>query len=241
MQTHGPTPTQKATVAAAVAAGAGFTVAKVLGAPKGVVRWFETPAMVAQFAAALAARPTTRTQQWATAALGLSALGDFFLTRPRREDDRDVLAGMASFGLAYAALAAGLARGRPTPSDAAVTAGVVAWSGGVAALLWPHVAPPMRPYVLGFSACISSMAIAAGTTPGRGWFSPTVAHQAAAASAILLASDTLVALSLFHPRWRSPSVARDLAVRLTYLAGWTLILLVVQHPAAGLRRNVGGP
>lgn len=197
MQTQGLTPVQKATVAAAVAAGAGFTVAK--------------------------------------------ALGDFFLTRPERKDDRDTLAGMASFALAYATLGAALWRGRPTPSDATVTAGVVAWSSGVAALVWPHVASQMRPAVIGFSACIGAMAIAAGTTPGRGWFSPAVARRAAAAAAILLASDSLVGLNLFHPRWRAPSVARDLAVRLTYLAGWALMLLVVQQPAAGLRRNVGGP
>ena len=217
-----------------IAAGCGLGVAQVVltakNAPWRVRRWTLTPPMALAFAAALAERPRTATTRLVTAALGLSAVGDAFLTdsTPAR-DEAATLAGIGAFAAAYATLTAAFWRGRPQLREAWIAVASAGTAAAVATTVLPHATGVMRGGVPVFGAVIASMAWAAESTALRGTIDPRVARWAVPMAPLLLLSDSLVALLLFHPRFKPAPVAADIVVRATYLAGWVLMLLLVQE------------
>lgn len=220
-----------------LAAGGTLAVAQAVlaarGAPWAVRRWLLTPPMGVLFAAALAERPRSSTGRLVTAALGLSTLGDAFLTHSTPlDEDHATTAGIASFAAAYATLTAAFWRGRPRPAEIWLAAASAASAGAVARTVWPHATGVLRPGVPVFAAVIAAMAWSAEAMALRGRFEPGVWRWAAAMAPLLVASDALVALDLFHPRFRPTPVWVDVVIRATYLAGWVLMLLLVQEERA---------
>ena len=216
---------------------AGLVLAALIlaGAPHAVVRWLETPVMAALFLAAVAARPRTRTQVLTTVALGLSALGDALLVGFLDVVEGELI-GMGAFALAYLTLTAAFWRGRPRPSEAGVALALGALGVVLCVVLWPHLSALMRVVVPVFVVVIVTMAITVTGTLVRGRFPRRVAGLAAAAGLLLVASDSVVALHMFHPAFSPTPVVTEIVNRLSYLAGWLLFLLVVQEDA----RAVGG-
>lgn len=146
------------------------------------------PVAVLAVWAALAGGPV-----WLVVALGLSAVGDFALSR---EGERAFLAGLCGFALAhgaYIALFAGLVEGAPPVVPLVALFGLA-----VSTELWlaPHTGGmrwPVRVYV----GLITVMAACALALPGALWL-------AAVGAGAFVLSDTVLAVQLFR---------RDLAAR----------------------------
>ena len=221
---------QVVTLAVGCALGVAQVALAAKDAPWSVRRWTLTPPMALAFVAALAERPRTTTTRMVTAALGLSAIGDAFLTdsTPLQEESATI-AGIGSFAAAYATLTAAFWRGRPRRSEAWVAAASAVSATAVAATVWPHTTGVLRGGVPVFGAVIAGMVWAAESTALRNTLHPELARWAVPMAPLLLLSDALVALLLFHPRFRPAPRVLDITIRATYLAGWVLMLLLVQE------------
>ncbi|MEQ8895797.1 MAG: lysoplasmalogenase [Roseovarius sp.] len=142
---------------------------------------------------------------WLVAALGLSAVGDFALSR---EGERAFLVGLCAFALAhvaYIALLLGLVAGAPP-----VVPVVVLLALAVSTELWlAPFAGEMRWPVRGYVVLITVMAGCALALPGALWV-------AAVGAGAFVLSDTLLAVQMFR---------RDVAARfdrVLSVALWTL-------------------
>ncbi len=221
---------QRASVALSVVIALLVTLMLVARAPQDVVRWLETPPILALFLAALATRPRTSTGWLTTVALGVSTLGDAvlveFIAVPEGR-----LVGMGLFALAYVIITAAFWRGRPLLSEARVVVALGAVGVGLCLLLWPYLSSLMRVVLPAFIIVIATMAVTVTGTLARGWFPRRVSRLAAAAGLTLVASDSVVALQMFHPAFTPTPVLTEAFVRVSYLVGWLLFLLVVQEAA----------
>ena len=188
---------QRASVALSVVIALLVTLMLVARAPQDVVRWLETPPILALFLAALATRPRTSTGWLTTVALGVSTLGDAvlveFIAVPEGR-----LVGMGLFALAYVIITAAFWRGRPLLSEARVVVALGAVGVGLCLLLWPYLSSLMRVVLPAFIIVIATMAVTVTGTLARGWFPRRVSRLAAAAGLTLVASDSVVALQMFH-------------------------------------------
>ena len=135
-------------------------------------------------------------------ALGLSALGDFALSR---DGDRAFLAGVAAFvlaHLAYVAVFLGLGGAPALAVEWRIGAGlgVATVSLVMARHLWPR-SGPLRWSVLGYMGIIASMAISSLLVPAP------FARPVIAAAVLFVLSDSLIATERFlikaapAPRW----------------------------------------
>jgi uncharacterized membrane protein YhhN len=154
------------------------------------------------------------------AALALSAMGDWFLSR---DGERAFLAGLFAFLAAHVAYAALFVM-----SGDVGTLGTTPWRSVLAGLtilhavvmlvlLWPRVGPAMRLPVVAYGAGIAGMAISAATLP-----TPLVVIGAV----LFVISDTLLALGRFVLSAMSPLRAPvGLAVWVSYYLAELLITL----------------
>jgi len=196
------------------------------------LRWVKSGSAVLLFVAAFARRPAHRLLGWVVAALGVSALGDLFMTGILvLPAGLTKLAGMGCFLVAYALLTVAFWHGRRLRGpDVAWLAPYLVAGGALIAVLWPHLGGVMAVAVPVFTAGIVTMAWAAALTTRRGVYTHDVAVWFAAAAAILVASDAAVAFVMFDPPPAAASVSVDVWIRLTYLVGWLLLLLAVVDP-----------
>lgn len=147
------------------------------------------------------------------AALGGSALGDFFLSR---DGDKAFLAGMAAFfagHVAYIALFVTLGDGVGVIAARwQVPVALLVFAAGVYAYLWPDLEMFRLP-VAGYSVAIAAMGITAISLPLSGWFLWIVAG-----AGFFILSDTILAAEKFRP----PKVAwfEKLAPHLVWLFYW---------------------
>ena len=214
-----------------------LAAAIVVDAPDGVLRLLKTPAIVLLVLVALAARPRTPTQRLVTVALAVSALGDAFIVGfIDLPGGASRLAGIGSFALAYVVLIAAFWRGRPRPDEAWVALMFAALGGVLCWVLWPTLPDGMRMPVAVFAVIIVVMAWTTCATLGRGRFSLRISVWAASTGVLLFFSDALVALQMFHPAFTPAPLASEVTIRMTYQAGWLLMLLVVQEPMKVARR-----
>lgn len=147
------------------------------------------------------------------AALGLSAVGDAFLSR---DGDRWFLAGLASFLAAHVAYATlfftqggGLAM--LSAPLAAFASGVLALTGfTMLALLWRRVGPVLRLPILAYAVTIAATGVFALTTGDA---------LIVGGAALLIAGDVLLAVD----RFLSPSVSphRETTRRMSWAAYYT--------------------
>lgn len=199
--------------------------------PDGILRWAYTPPILVLFLGALLARPRTVTQRLVTLALGLSALGDmFFVGFLVLPPGLGRLAGIGTFAGAYVVLTAAFWRGRPRASEARTGLLFVVAGGVLLIAVWPDVPDPLRVPVAVFAAVIVTMAWTTSATLARRWFPRHLARWAAATGVLLFLCDSLVALHMFHPAFDPPPPLTEATLRVSYLAGWLLMLLVAQEP-----------
>lgn len=229
------TPAQRAAAVAATLAGVAVVAALLAGAPVELLRWLETGPIVALVAAALATRPAGRLPVGLTVALALSALGDSFLTGfASVHGPVGLFAGIGTFALAYLTLTVAFVSGGPTRADLRVAWPFAAASGLACALVWPF-AGGLRPMIVAFALVITAMATSAWRTRATGVLPGRPGRWAGLGGALMLASDWVVTLKIFHPEFLPGPTASDITIRATYLAGWLLILLVVLDPAVRRR------
>lgn len=222
---------QRATVAVAGLAALIMVIAMVARVPDEIVRWLKFWPIAGLALAAVAARPRTLTMMLVTAAIALSALGDsFFFGILPAPGGRARITGIATFSLAYLLLIAAFWRGRPTRREARFVLPLVGAGLLICALVWPNLSSLMRVIVPIFTAIIVTMASTTLATRTRDQFPPAITRLVAPVGVLLVASDVMVALHMFHPTFSPTPMASELFLRLTYLAGWTLLLLAVQTP-----------
>lgn len=223
-------PAQRVSVAVFGAIAVAVSVMVLAGVPDDVTRWLKTPPIVALFVVALAARPRTPTQVLVTVGIALSALGDAFLvgfvTLP---GGAGRLAGIGTFALAYLVLIATFWRGRPARAEAGPALVYAAAAGVLCVVIWPFLPAAMVIPVVVFAVIIVVMGWTTAATLFRGAFPARVAVWAATGGALIFANDAMVALHMFHPAFNPPPDVTEAFIRSTYLAGWTLMLLVVQQ------------
>nr|NLI49663.1 lysoplasmalogenase [Propionibacterium sp.] len=240
----GPFPLQRGQRATVAVFGVVAVVVAVLvlaGAPEGVVRWLKTPPIAALFVLALIARPRTPTQVLLTAALLFSTLGDAFLVGfVALPGGAGRLAGIGTFAVAYLVLVATFWRGRPRRVEARPALGYAAVALVLCVVIWPFLPGAMVIPVVVFAVIIVLMGWTTVSTVFRGAFPARVAVWVATGGALIFANDAMVALHMFHPAFDPPPAVTEAFIRSTYLAGWVLMLLVVQLrppvrpvPAAG--------
>lgn len=156
------------------------------------------------------------------AALGLSAVGDLFLSR---EGERPFLAGLASFlaaHVAYVSLFYGIGEGVGAalePWRAAVGVAILALTFAMLRVLMPRLEAVMRLPVVAYAAAILLMGLAALTTQ----------NPAVMAGALLfMASDSLLAWEKFaEPDGSDRRKPMRVAVWVLYFAAQVLIALGV--------------
>lgn len=232
----GPLPLQRdqrVTLTAAAVVGLVLTVGLLAGWPHEALRWLFTPPIVGMVVLALFARPRTPTQRLATGAFALSALGDAFLVGflvPPGGAGR--LAGMGAFALSYLVLVAAFWRGRPHSGEPLLALLFGGLAGALVWVLWPTIPGGMRVPVVVFAGVITLMAWTMVATTLRGAFPARVAIWAASMGVLIFGGDFLVALNMFHPAFTPLITGVEVAIRTTYLAGWVLILLVIQQRPA---------
>lgn len=228
---RGLTRAQLITVVAAVAAGLLLVIAMLAGMPDLGVRLLKTLPIVLLALAALLTRPRTPTQLLSTGALLLAAVGDaFFLGFLPAPGGRARIAGIATFTLAYLLLIAAYGRARLGPREWRFALPLALAGLAVCLLVWGNLSVLMRVVVPIFTLTIVVMAWTLLATRSRGHFSPALTRFVAPVGVLLVASDVMVALHMFHPTFSPTPMASELFLRLTYLAGWTLLLLAVQTP-----------
>ena len=223
-------PGQRVTVAVFGAVAVLVSVVILAGVPDDVTRWLKTPPIVALFVVALAARPRTPTQVLVTVGIALSAVGDAFLvgfvTLP---GGFGRLAGIGTFALAYLVLVATFWRGRPKSAEAAPALVFAAVAVVMCVVIWPFLPAAMVAPVVVFAGVIVVLGWTTAATVFRGAFPARVAVWVATGGALIFANDAMVALHMFHPAFSPPPTLTEAFIRSTYLAGWTLMLLVVQQ------------
>ena len=161
-----------------------------------------------------------------TAALGLSALGDFALSRTGRAA---FLYGLGSFGLAHLLYvlaftdAAGLPLWEAWLRHPVSSIGLILLAISTELWLSPHagrLAWPVRGYVV----LIAAMGLAALTMPA-----PLAA--ATAGAALFVASDLILAIRLFRlPEGHAAEASAARATWVLYVAGQALIVLAFAAP-----------
>jgi uncharacterized membrane protein YhhN len=213
--------------------------ALVAGVPTGIVRVLDVANSAALFVIAASVRMVHREQRLILVALGLSALGDLFLSRVLPAPGGAAgMAGMACFLAAYVALTLALLRGRPGPWEALL---VVPFLGSGTAVVWALKDELTGAFLLAvplFLLVITMMAWAATTTLVRTYFVPRVRWWAAIGATVIFASDAAVAFEMFHlPFSSQPPMGLQLFVRASYVAGWLLMLLIACDPV--LRDGAG--
>lgn len=206
--------------------------ALVAGVPAGVVRILDVINSATLFVIAASVRMLHREQRLIMAALGISALGDLFLSRVLPAPGGGAsMAGMACFLAAYGVLTVALLRGRPGPWEALL---VIPFLGSGTAVVWVLKDDLTGVFLLAvpiFLLVITMMAWSAATTLVRTYFIPRVRWWAAIGAAVIFASDAAVAFEMFHPPFSpQPPMALQLFVRASYIAGWLLMLLIVCDP-----------
>ncbi len=226
-------PVQRLTVVVFGVLAVAVAVAGLAGVPDDIMRWLKTPPIVALFVVALTARPRTPTQVLVTAGIALSALGDAFLvgfvTLP---GGAGRLAGIGTFAVAYLVLIATFWRGRPGRVEAGPALAFAAAAGVLCVVIWPFLPAAMVIPVVAFAVIIVVMGATTAATLFRGAFPARVAVWVATGGALIFANDAMVALHMFHPAFDPPPSLTEAFIRSTYLAGWTLMLLVVQQRPA---------
>jgi uncharacterized membrane protein YhhN len=152
---------------------------------------------------------------WLVAALGLSAVGDFALSR---EGERAFLAGLCAFALAHVAyigLLFGLVDGMP---PVVPLMALLALAGSTEVWLAPHTGE-MRWPVRGYVVLITVMAGCALALPGALWL-------AALGAGAFVLSDTVLAVQLFR-RDVAARVDRVLSVALWALYYGAQVMMAV--------------
>ena len=213
--------------------------ALVAGVPTDVVRVLDAVNSATLFVIAAFVRMVHREQRLIMVALGLSALGDLFLSRVLPAPGGAAsMAGMVCFLAAYVVLTLALLRGRPGPWEALL---VVPFLGSGTAVVWILKDELTGMFLLAvplFLLVITMMAWAATTTLVREYFVRRVRWWAAIGATVIFASDAAVAFEMFHqPFLPQPPMALQLFVRASYIAGWLLMLLIACDPVL---RDGGG-
>ena len=206
--------------------------ALVAGIPTDVVRILDVINSATLFVIAASVRMLHREQRLIMAALGVSALGDLFLSRVLPAPGGAAsMAGMACVLAAYAVLTVALLRGRPGPWEALL---VLPFLGSGTAVVWVLKDDLTGVFLLAvpiFLLVITMMAWSATTTLVRRYFIPRVRWWAAIGATVIFASDAVVAFEMFYPPFSpQPPMLLQLFVRASYIAGWLLLLLIVCDP-----------
>lgn len=202
------------------------------GAPNGIVKALDLANSGALFAVALVVPKRFREQRAITLALGLSALGDLFLSglAPVSVGAAHAV-GIVCFLAAYLALVVALLHGRPHPVELLF---IVPYLGIGTAVVWTLGDELTGVFLLAvpiFLLLVTAMAWSAATTLTRTHFVPRVRVWAAAGGAVLFSSDAAVALVMFHSAFQPvPPTAVQAFVRASYIAGWLLFLLIACDP-----------
>ena len=158
------------------------------------------------------------------AALALGALGDAFLSR---DGDRAFLGGLSSFlaaHLAYVALFSLAGAGLEPlwqPGRAALALAMAAFAAGMLVILWPRVAPDLRPPVAAYAAAILGMGVSALTLDNVWIIAGAILFMAS--DGLLAAEKFMVAAVSPHREWMRHAVwalyyAAQLAITLGFLA-----------------------
>lgn len=222
---------QRGTVVLAGVAGFALVLALALAMPETGVRWLKTMPIVGLALAALASRPRTPTTLLSTGALVLAATGDaLFVGFIPVPGGQARIAGIATFSIAYLLLIAAFWRGPPARREWRFVLPLAVTGLLICILLWGNLSSLMRVIVPVFAGIIVTMAWTTLATRTRGRFAFAVARLIAPVGVLLVVSDLLVALHMFHPAFTPAPVASEIVLRLTFLAGWTLVLLTVQLP-----------
>ena len=158
-----------------------------------------------------------------TIALGLSAAGDFFLSR---DGDKAFLAGLASFlaaHVAYVWIMTIVAGGYEAHRLDAATI-VAVYAGLMLRWLWPHLGE-MRGAVIAYVIAIYAMGVVAAGAPASLW-------PIWVGAALFVASDSVLAAELFPwrekpRRWTAPVIWS------TYYAAQIFLAAAFLHTAFG--------
>ncbi len=207
-------------------------VSFLAGAPLGIVRLLDVCSSASLLVAAIAVANRLPEQVLITVALGLSAVGDLFLSRMFLVTDLMAnVGGLICFLAAYVVLTAALLQGRPHPWEALL---ILPYLGTGTVVVWALKDELTGVFLLAvpiFLLVITVMAWSATTTLQRTYFVPRVRRWAAIGAGLLFASDAAVAFEMFYPAFSpEPPQLVQLFVRASCIAGWLLMLLIACDP-----------
>ena len=237
---HRPTPLQGWVIIGGLVVAALVTAAIVVPAPDPFLPGVKWGSAILLFVAALLAPRRHPALSWVVAAFGASALGDLFLVGLVPLDGGlSRMVGMGLFAVAYGLLTVAFWRGRFVAYGLRYLATYVLVGVALVFGLWPRLEGVMQVALPAFTLVIVVMAWSAATSPARGVFSRRVGELFAVGAGTLVASDAAVSFAMFAPPTGEAQLALDVFIRLSYFAGWLVLLVALLDPEPSASGTAG--